>query len=68
MSFYLSTLSLIPYQNPWLFTPLTPHFPSVNMYLWLGHKKKSLIKSKCIGGKNYVQKISSGKQIKSWKS
>lgn len=25
----LSTLSIISYQNPWLFPPLTPHFPSV---------------------------------------
>ena len=27
--------------NPWLFPPQTPHFYSVNMYLWLGHRKKS---------------------------
>lgn len=28
-AFYISTTSLIPYQNPWLLPPLTPYFPSV---------------------------------------
>lgn len=41
MVLFFSCTSYISQANHWLFPPQTPSFPSVNMYLWLGHERKS---------------------------